>query len=484
MSLNWREIDLVLEELSLPGAHIQQVVQPDFRNLYLQIYRPGDVFWLRICLETGKTRLHRTEHGVSKPKKRQRFSQLLHSRIRGGRITRAEQIDGERIVRLEVERAGESTLIWIRLWGGAANVVITDRSGTILDAFFRRPKRKEVSGEHFELPQSASPGAGGVEERSGKKARFEPRFDPAQGSVCRQVEDFYHAREVDEQRTELQRAATRMLSRSRNSTEQRLAQVRERLAESESADRLQLFGDLVISNLHRIPDGARWFSANDYTRDTETTIELDPSLSAQENAERYYNRARKARKRREVHEEEARNLTKRLQEVEAQLEQLDTLDLDDLRRIVQHAEATSGRKTKHPNDDWSTPGLRFESNGFAILVGRNVRENDELLRRHVRGNDLWLHTRDYPGGYVFVKTQLGKSVPLEVLLDAGNLAVYYSKARPNGKAELYYTQVKYLRRAKDGPAGLVLPTQEKNLSIALDHDRLTRLRGVEEPTEH
>ncbi len=72
-----------------------------------------------------------------------------------------------------------------------------------------------------------------------------------------------------------------------------------------------------------------------------------------------------------------------------------------------------------------------------------------------------LHTRDYPGGYVFIRNQPGKSVPLEVLLDAGNLALFYSKARQSGKGDLYYTQVKYLRRAKDGPTGLVLPTQEK-----------------------
>jgi predicted ribosome quality control (RQC) complex YloA/Tae2 family protein len=83
--------------------------------------------------------------------------------------------------------------------------------------------------------------------------------------------------------------------------------------------------------------------------------------------------------------------------------------------------------------------------------------------------------RDTQGGYVFVKAQRDKSVPLDILLDAGNLAVFYSKARNNGKAELFYTQVKYLRRAKNGPRGLVIPTQEKNLSIALDEKRLKEL---------
>jgi predicted ribosome quality control (RQC) complex YloA/Tae2 family protein len=124
-----------------------------------------------------------------------------------------------------------------------------------------------------------------------------------------------------------------------------------------------------------------------------------------------------------------------------------------------------------------TPGLLFNSGEFTILIGRNAKENDQLLRRHVRGNDLWLHTRDYPGGYVFIRAQKGKSVPLDVLLDAGNLAVHFSKAKANGRAELYYTQVKHLRRVKGGPLGLVLPTHEKNLGVVVDQIRLDRLLG-------
>ena len=123
----------------------------------------------------------------------------------------------------------------------------------------------------------------------------------------------------------------------------------------------------------------------------------------------------------------------------------------------------------------SHPGLEYEIAGWLIYVGRDANENDELLRHHVRGEDLWLHVRDFPGGYVFIKARKGKTVPLDVLLDAGNLAVYYSKARNNGGAtDLYYTHVKYLRRAKNGPKGLVIPTQEKNLCITPDRERLRR----------
>jgi predicted ribosome quality control (RQC) complex YloA/Tae2 family protein len=57
-------------------------------------------------------------------------------------------------------------------------------------------------------------------------------------------------------------------------------------------------------------------------------------------------------------------------------------------------------------------------------------------------------------------------------LDAGNLAIFYSKGRNNGEGDLFYTSVKHLRRVKDGPKGLVIPTQEKNLHIKVDEKRL------------
>ncbi|MBQ1711129.1 MAG: DUF814 domain-containing protein, partial [Treponema sp.] len=115
--------------------------------------------------------------------------------------------------------------------------------------------------------------------------------------------------------------------------------------------------------------------------------------------------------------------------------------------------------------------------------GRTANENDDLLRHTVRGQDMWMHTRDFAGGYVFIKARSGKTIPLEILLYAGNLAVYHSKARQNGQADLYYTPVKYLRRAKNGPKGLVIPTQEKNLLVRLDEEKLRRLDEYEKSQE-
>ena len=134
----------------------------------------------------------------------------------------------------------------------------------------------------------------------------------------------------------------------------------------------------------------------------------------------------------------------------------------------------NGREAARKDED-TRAGVRVSVSGWDIIIGRNARENDEILRHDAKGMDIWMHTRDYSGAYVIIKAKRDKTVPLPVLLDAASLAIHYSKAKKNGRADLYYTYVKYLRRAKDGPRGLVIPTQEKNLSAVLDEKRVKEL---------
>jgi predicted ribosome quality control (RQC) complex YloA/Tae2 family protein len=114
----------------------------------------------------------------------QRFVQFMRSRVRGGRITDIAQIGDDRIIRIGILRAGEELVIWIRLWSGAANIIVSDSEGIIQDAFYRRPGRGEISGGTFRLPDD-----------SGKKKRREfavrdlPGKGPFNERICRYYEN-------------------------------------------------------------------------------------------------------------------------------------------------------------------------------------------------------------------------------------------------------------------------------------------------------
>jgi len=477
VSLNWREIDLVLSELGLAGSHIQKIVQPDFSSLVLELYRPGDPFDLYVSLASGKTRLHRLSHPVEHPEKLQRFAQFLRARVKGAKILEASQVGQDRIVRIRLTSAGDETILWIRLWSGAANIIATDANGRILDAYYRRPARGEVTGGNFDPSRDLAPNPAAARPSSsaGANDRFSVRDLPGEGSFGERVERAYSQGGPQSGLDALKAQALKALEGRETRLEAARAALARQRADYEHHEQLKAQGDLVIANLHRITPGDRWLSAEDFSGGGDLIeVPLDPKLSPEKNAESFYERYKKAKSGLVRLDQEIADHDRLLEELSHERRLLS--DSEDsawvsafLRRI--RKEQPEGQKhAKHER-----PGLDYHTGGFTILVGRSAAENDELLRRHVRGNDWWLHSRDYPGAYIFIKAIPGKSIPLEVLLDAGNLALYYSKAKSGGQAELYYTQVKYLRRPREGKLGLVLPTHEKNLSIKLDTGRLDRL---------
>jgi predicted ribosome quality control (RQC) complex YloA/Tae2 family protein len=473
LSLNWKEIDLVLSELDLPGSHVQKVRQPDYKTLILELYRPGRKLSLLVSLRQGATRLHEVTTTVENRVPLQRFAQLLRSRIQGGRIVEAEQIQGERIVRLTLNRGGETTFLFLRLWGGAANVIATDTGQRIIDAFYRRPNRNEVSGEVYD--PEAQIEAGG-KRRSKKDDEFTVRPYPENSSFNAAIEEEYRLKELREERDRLRKSAEAKLAKERSKIESTIEKLESSSGEADESRTYKEAGDLIMSNLYHMRKGMEWVEVENFYRDNEKTdISLDPTLTPQQNAEAYYEKYGKMKRAAEKVKDELasrRNELERLARTERWIDEAPDLETE----VARLREVVELRKREKPKGgDEEIPGLRFRSGQFIILVGRNSRENDELLRRYAKGNDYWLHTRDFPGGFVFIRYISGKSVPLETLLDAGNLALYYSKGKDEGRGELYYTQVKYLRRAKEGKEGLVLPTQEKNLSVELDEGRLRRL---------
>ena len=472
MSLNWKEINAVLEGLSLPGSHVQKIRQPDYSSLVLDLYRKSGRLSLYVHLGQNQTRLHKLSVPVSATVKLQRFAQLLRSKISGGRIIDAHQVGEDRIAKLTVRRASADLLLWIRLWSNAANIILTESDGTIIDAFYRRPKRGEISGGLYH-PVDSTQGT-----REGKRKIYEIRDFPGEGDINERIGRYYFSQAEEQERVVLKNSIERYLNQEETRVLVALEKAQESTESDELIDRHKIIGDILMSNLHRIEKGNRWIDAENYYEENESiTIELDPELSPEGNAQAYYQKAKKRRRRAELAGDEIENLRHSLDGIERKRASAASVDLAALRSLNEQL-ISQQRLRKKNTEAVSVPGLRFERDPFTILVGRTARENDALLRNHVRGNDYWLHARDFPGAYVFIRSIKGKSIPLDVLLDAGTLALYFSKGRAGAHGDLFYTQVKYLRRAKGGKIGLVIPTQEKNLSVQLEDDRLKRLLGT------
>jgi predicted ribosome quality control (RQC) complex YloA/Tae2 family protein len=483
VSLNWKEINLILEELKPEGSQIQKAVQSAFDVLVLSLYGKKGAVTLLISLSPGACRIHETFAAVPRSMKPLRFAQFLNSRIVNGRIEEAVQLGDNRIVRMKVRRGDERYLLYIRLWSNAANVIVTDENGTVLDAMKRLPKKGEISGGRFTPEKDLLPGCG-----EGEKAKkYEVRELPGEGSFNGRVDAWYSSREGVLSLDALREQARRNYEGSMGRLKASLDRLREKEADFAAAGRLKEYGSLILANLGSIKEGDQWLETeNFYSRGSPegdspkgsgiVRIKLEDRKTPVETAEDYFEQYRKAKSGLEEVRAEIGAGEREIRLMEETLGKL----LSETNPLILHkllktkgkpAPALPGKAGE------SRPGLSFLRKDWIIIVGRDARENDALLRKYVKGNDLWLHVRDYPGSYVFIKQRAGKTVPLDILLDAGNLAIFYSKGRNNGEGDLFYTPVKYLRRAKNGPKGLVIPTQEKNLHVKIEAERLRDLEA-------
>lgn len=490
MSLNSNEINVILDELKLDGSFIQEIVQPGFDTLAFSVYKSGEAKNIVICTKPNACRINSTPKKIPKNEKPLRFMEFLRSKIRGAKILSCKQLALDRIVKFELSRNAqnefgnnipdvfEEYIMYARLWSNAGNVILCDKSGKILDSMYRRPAKGEITGGNFcpevknlkEDEKIANLEKFPVRKFSEIQENFEKTL-----TFNQKVDIWYSEYAKSLSREALLEQAEKWYNSRHSRQEAALERLILKQNDFKNASQLKHQGDLILSYSYLFADleNSNFLECEDYESGNLIRIKIDPKKSAQENAAEYYNRYKKEVSGVEELEHEIEMAKNALAALDKAYEQI-----KNERNPVKIEQLLRKDQKPKQQEKKSHPGLDYTVDGWYILVGRDSNENDDLLRHYVKGPDLWMHTRDCPGGFVFIKNRTNKTVPLKVLLYAGNLAVYYSKARKAGKADLYYTHVKHLRRAKNGPKGLVLPTQEKNLTIELDQKILRDLERI------
>lgn len=254
------------------------------------------------------------------------------------------------------------------------------------------------------------------------------------------------------------------------------------LKNTEDADLYRLYGELLTANQYRIPKGLDRIELSNYydPEGKSVTISLDPSLTANENAQNYFKKFSKAKKGKS-------RITEQLNKTEEALEYLDTVEsfLQDglapaeLREVEEEMqEAGLIKKTKKARPGSSSTVSRPKSyrstTGREILVGRNNKQNDLLTMKLAGPRDLWFHTQKIPGSHVVVRSQ-GRPVDEITLLEAANLAVHFSKARNSTKVPVDYTEKRYVRKPPGATPGFVLYDNFQTIIIDPDPKVLERL---------
>ncbi len=246
----------------------------------------------------------------------------------------------------------------------------------------------------------------------------------------------------------------------------------QQLKDTEKREDYRIYGELLNTYGYGAKEGAKYLDAVNYYTNEPVRIPLDSTLSATENAKKYFEKYGKLKRTHEA-------LTTLTIEVKEEIEHLKSisaaLDIavgeEDLVQIKEeliesgYIRRKAGAKKAKVT---SRPFHYISSDGYDMYVGKNNFQNDELTFKFATGNDWWFHAKGCPGSHVIVKSKGSEEMPDATFEEAARLAAHYSAGSRQDKVEVDYIQKKHVKKPGGAKPGFVI--YHTNYSMAIEAD--------------
>ena len=297
------------------------------------------------------------------------------------------------------------------------------------------------------------------------------------------LDQFYEQREHLERVKQRGQDLIRSVTTARDRTARKIAHQEQELEATRDRERLRELGDILTSNFYQMERGmARLRTVDFYDPEgKEILIPLDPLLTPQQNAAKYYKEYNKAKTAEAV-------LTQQLEKNRRELDYLnsvlDTIPLAegerDLQEIRQELTDTGylrrPAKARGREKRVSSKPMEFRSSsGLRISVGKNNTQNDLLTCKQAFKSDIWFHTQKIHGSHVILWTE-GREPDLQSVHEAACLAAWFSQARESSKVPVDYTPVKYVKKPNGARPGMVIYTTYETAWVTPDGELAKKLR--------
>ena len=297
------------------------------------------------------------------------------------------------------------------------------------------------------------------------------------------MDRFYEQRENQERIRQKGQDLIRSVTNARDRTARKLANQQRELEATQDRERLRQFGDIITSNLHAMERGMATLRAMDfYDPDGgEVEIKLDPLLTPQQNAAKYYKEYNKAKTAEEMLTIQLEKGRRELDYLNSVLENITLAEGErDLQEIRQELADTGYLRRQIKGKDkgrrLSPKPMEFRSTaGLRISVGKNNMQNDLLTCKQAFKSDIWFHTQKIHGSHVILWTG-GAQPDLQSLNEAACLAAWFSQGRESGKVPVDYTPVKYVKKPAGARPGMVVYTTYETAWVTPDETLVKRLR--------
>jgi predicted ribosome quality control (RQC) complex YloA/Tae2 family protein len=281
-------------------------------------------------------------------------------------------------------------------------------------------------------------------------------------SMSQVIETFYGEKEligrIRQKSADLRKAVTTILDRNYKKMDLQ----RKQLSDTEKKDKYKVYGELLNTYGYQLQPGDTSLTCVNYYDDKEITIPVDATMTAVENANKYFNRYNKMKRTFEAVTEQLEENKETVAHLESILTELDIARREeDLHAIRQELadcgymkrKAAGGKKARKVPK--SKPLHFLSSDGYDIYVGKNNYQNEELTFKLATGNDWWFHAKNMPGSHVIVRTT-GEEPPVRTFEEAASLAAYFSKGKNAEKVEIDYTQKKNIKKPNGSKPGFVV----------------------------
>ena len=277
----------------------------------------------------------------------------------------------------------------------------------------------------------------------------------------------------------LRRTVSTALSRAQN----KYAAFSEAILQTDAYEDARVLGELILANLHRTKPGMDELVVDDYFADPpqKRAIRLDPAFSAQENARRCFKQYRKGKLSKAYAESQIDGLSAEIEYLEGQLENIEKCEtlyeLNEIREelIRERYLRPEKNRAQKPAVKSSEPMKFVSSDGIAIYVGKNNRQNDALTLKEARSDNVWLHAKNIPGSHVIV--DFDGEPPERTLKEAAMLAAYFSHARASSGVPVDYTPRKFVKKPSGARPGMVIYATNRTLYVTPDGAIVQALRN-------
>ena len=291
-------------------------------------------------------------------------------------------------------------------------------------------------------------------------------------SFSEMLDAFYAERDQIERMRVKSQDLLRLLANHADRLSRKIANQQAELSACAERDTLRIKGDLLSANMYAIQKGETSVKLQNFYDENlaELEIALDPALTPQQNAQKYYKNYRKAKTAEEKLTEQIGLAQTELTYIDSVFESLalaeNERDLNEIRaELAEQGYVRRRACKKNQKQPALSAPLKFKtSDGFTVLVGRNNRQNDKLTMKDANNNDIWFHTKNIPGSHTVLVTD-GKAPTETAMEEAAVLAAQHSRAKDSAQVPVDYTQIRYVSKPQGAKPGMVIYVQYKTVYV-------------------